>query len=726
MASDVTLSKGVRQNLLSLQSTAELLNRTQERLSSGKKVNSALDNPINFFTSSGLSSRANDLSRLLDSVGNAVQTLAAADKGISAITKLIETAGATARQALTAAEGTTTYSVNQTGNIAITDDVAATGNSGGTTIAADVAARTGTSFAGATLVAEAEANIVIDVSDIAADFDDGEQLTISIDGTDYTFVRDDAAAGVDGVPADTYYFDGDAGVSTEDQLAQKLTAILTTADDVATVVYDNVGDTITITAANNAAGEDFTVNLGTTGFAGPDVVNTGYVAPSTITVDDGTNTETFTYVTGGGVAANGTFSDLTELVAAINDGASSVAANLTATGPGGALRLLADNATATIEVTSTGTIAADIGFTTTYTAANSGYNAALEALSGQTLDIEVGATEFNLVFGTGGGQIATRAALDTALGAIGSINVGNQLVLTAANNTDSISVSGTAAAALGFGGANDEFDPTNAQIAGFTGQLTIQVGSGGAQTIEFDNAATGEILNRSQLEDRLTAINSTLTGVTLSVDATSDFLSIVSTSSESITVGGSAAASFGVGATTYSPTETFTANATRTSLQTDFNNLLTQITELAGDASFNGINLLDGDNLTVTFNEDGSSTLGISGVTFSAAGLGLTSVTGAGFQENTNVDAAIAQLDTATAALRSQASKFGSNLSIVQTRQDFTKNMISVLQIGADNLVLADTNEEGANMLALNTRQQLSTTALSLAAQADQNVLRLF
>ena len=76
--------------------------------------------------------------------------------------------------------------------------------------------------------------------------------------------------------------------------------------------------------------------------------------------------------------------------------------------------------------------------------------------------------------------------------------------------------------------------------------------------------------------------------------------------------------------------------------------------------------------------------------------------------------------------MRTQASKFGSNLTTVQTRQDFTKNMITTLQTGADNLVLADTNEEGANLLALQTRQQLSTTALSLSAQADQAVLRLF
>jgi flagellin-like hook-associated protein FlgL len=76
--------------------------------------------------------------------------------------------------------------------------------------------------------------------------------------------------------------------------------------------------------------------------------------------------------------------------------------------------------------------------------------------------------------------------------------------------------------------------------------------------------------------------------------------------------------------------------------------------------------------------------------------------------------------------LRTQASSLGSQLSVVQTRQDFTKSMVNTLQVGADNLVLADSNEEGANMLALQTRQQLSTTALSLSAQADQAVLRLF
>ncbi|MGH1406296.1 MAG: flagellin, partial [Rhodomicrobiaceae bacterium] len=172
-------------------------------------------------------------------------------------------------------------------------------------------------------------------------------------------------------------------------------------------------------------------------------------------------------------------------------------------------------------------------------------------------------------------------------------------------------------------------------------------------------------------------------------------------------------------------TSTAATNNDRTAFATQFNELRTQIDELANDASFNGINLLDGDNLTVTFNEDATSTLGVDGVTFNSNGLGISSSQNT-FQTDADINAAIADLNSATDTLRSQASKFGSNLSVVETRQDFTKNLINVLETGAANLTLADTNEEGANLLALQTRQQLSSTALSLASQADQNVLQLF
>ncbi len=98
--SEIVLSASVRQNLLSLQSTASLLARTQNRLATGNKVNSALDNPTNYFTSQGLNSRASDINNLLDSIGNGVQVLQAADKGISSLQKLVDSAKSVANQAL--------------------------------------------------------------------------------------------------------------------------------------------------------------------------------------------------------------------------------------------------------------------------------------------------------------------------------------------------------------------------------------------------------------------------------------------------------------------------------------------------------------------------------------------------------------------------------------------------------------------------------------------------
>src|SRR5690606_27772527 len=94
--------------------------------------------------------------------------------------------------------------------------------------------------------------------------------------------------------------------------------------------------------------------------------------------------------------------------------------------------------------------------------------------------------------------------------------------------------------------------------------------------------------------------------------------------------------------------------------------------------------------------------------------------------DTADIMAASTDLTAALTTLRSQSQTLSANLSVVQIRQDFTKATINTLQAGSDALTLADSNEEGANLLALQTRQQLSTTALSLAAQADQNVLRLF
>src|SRR5215831_19378347 len=106
--STITLSAAVRSNLLSLQNTASLLDTTQTRLATGNKVNSALDNPTSYFTAASLNARASDLGNLLDSVSNAIQTIQAANDGITSITKLVESAQATANQAQQLSENVTT------------------------------------------------------------------------------------------------------------------------------------------------------------------------------------------------------------------------------------------------------------------------------------------------------------------------------------------------------------------------------------------------------------------------------------------------------------------------------------------------------------------------------------------------------------------------------------------------------------------------------------------
>jgi len=169
-----------------------------------------------------------------------------------------------------------------------------------------------------------------------------------------------------------------------------------------------------------------------------------------------------------------------------------------------------------------------------------------------------------------------------------------------------------------------------------------------------------------------------------------------------------------------------TPNSTRATLQDNFNALLTQIDQLAGDSSYNGVNLLNGDNLKVNFNENGTSGLTIGGVNFSSAGLGLSSISGNGFQDNNNISTTEAAINSAITSVRAQTETFGTNSSTISTRQTFETNLINTLQTGASNLVLADQNQASANLLTEQTQQQLEISALSIANEANQSVLKLF
>jgi flagellin-like hook-associated protein FlgL len=169
-----------------------------------------------------------------------------------------------------------------------------------------------------------------------------------------------------------------------------------------------------------------------------------------------------------------------------------------------------------------------------------------------------------------------------------------------------------------------------------------------------------------------------------------------------------------------------TASTTdRKAFADQFTTIRSQINTLASDSGYRGTNLLNGQDLTVNFNEDASASLTVSAFTASSTGLSIDSAANA-WAASADITAAQADLTAASNELRSQSKTLANNLNIITTRQNFTDAMIGTLQTGADNLTLADMNQEGANMLMLQTRQNLGTTALSLSSQAAQSVLRLF
>jgi len=167
----------------------------------------------------------------------------------------------------------------------------------------------------------------------------------------------------------------------------------------------------------------------------------------------------------------------------------------------------------------------------------------------------------------------------------------------------------------------------------------------------------------------------------------------------------------------------------RSTLAVQFNELLSQIDALANDSTFNGINLLQAtpDNLEVAFNEDNTSNLTITGLDTTTASTGINlAVAGNNFGANANIDTALTAISSALVTLRGNASTLGSNSTILKTRLDFTQNLVNTLESGSGKLTLADLNEESANLLALQTRQQLGLNSLALAAQSERAILSLF
>jgi flagellin-like hook-associated protein FlgL len=324
----------------------------------------------------------------------------------------------------------------------------------------------------------------------------------------------------------------------------------------------------------------------------------------------------------------------------------------------------------------------------------------------------------NLLDSIGNGVQVLQAA-NTGITSLQSLvdsakSIANQVLQAPVGYSSKSTVSSAAAIA---GTASNLVDGTDLK----SGQTIIVAANGNLPAVTVTLGAT----------ESLDQLNAALApgDISASLDSTNHLVFTTTNDNASSTIGAVTTGST-PGTTTFAaavaPVADASSQAIRAGLVAQYNNVIAQITTTAQDSSFNGVNLLNGDTLKLTFNETGKSTLSIQGVTFNATGLGLASLTsGTDFLDNSSANKALTSLSSASSTLRSEASALGSNLSIVQIRQDFNKNLINVLQTGSSNLTLADTNEEAANSQALSTRQSIAVSALALANQSQASVLQL-
>lgn len=481
---DISLTAGMRSNLVALQSTVTLLNRTQERLSTGKKVNTALDNPLNFFTAKALNSRAADLAGFKDGMSEAVQTIKAANNGITAIEGLIAQAKAVASTAKAGVEG----------------------GSG--------------SWAKYTIDLTAATN--------------GQTIVIG---------------------------------------AQTFTAVATEIQK-------------TFSSQGLTAGDQIMIN--------------GI---------------TYTASVGGTTALTSTTICITAALA---------------TGLTTNLDMLLQHVTA---------------------------NGGSGTLSGTSIILSIESSNFNITITSGGaGGTSTFVASNVTLSATQVYIGGSASDIVVANNLAS-------------------------RVNAFTDLVAT---------------VSGTHINLTDGASTLTLTSNTVTSAVTSM-----------------------------------VTHGYQVTTDRSSYASQFEDIMDQLDLLATDSGYKGINFLAaGNSLDVEFGTSDGDLITLTG--FSAAATSLLAKTDglktaySTWALNSDIDVDIAALARATSTLKTESSRLSSGLSIINTRQDWVVGMVNTITEGSDKLTLADMNEEGANMLMLQTRQTLGTTALSLSAQAAQSVLRLF
>jgi flagellin-like hook-associated protein FlgL len=564
---DTVLTAALRSNLLTLQGTQRDIDAVQFRLASERKVNSALDNPQSFFAAQSLTNRANDLSRLLDGIGQSISTIKQADKGVTSLTKLVEQADAIANQALTASSAGA-QQAKITGNVSLTG--------------------------------------VLDLTDLAG-------VDQTADAVELSFSATNAAGTAVTLSATEVDVEGTieqfvAGINAITDTATGEQAIQASLDDKGQLqIASLTGGKLRIEFDNDDSTDlDLAKALGFGDQVGFDTVAAGIADPS---------------------------------------------------------------AGATIGVTVLGTPAAESR--AFYSAANT---------------IATRSTQLDALKDSTG---ATAQFADTENSATIAISVNGKANQTLAGVT------------IGSSSIQDVVDAINTNAS-----LKTEIQA------SFDES-TGKISIRA-------------------IDSSVETLKITVDNPDAGTADATAAFGFGV----LDGTTAITTDLTRVEtirlgsaagelarLESDFNEVRSQIDQLVTDSGYQGINLLNGDDLTTVFNEDRSSSLTTQGVTYTSAGLDLSA---ANFGTSASVATTLTEIRSATSEIRGFGSQLSNSLAVIQIRKDFTEQTINTLTEGSDKLTLADKNEEGAKLLALQTRQQLGIISLSLASQSAQSVLRLF
>jgi flagellin-like hook-associated protein FlgL len=734
----ISLTSGIRSNLLLLQQTSSLLEKTQTRLATGNKINSALDGPAAFFAAKGLTQRAGDLDALKDGIGQAISTIKAGDSGITAIESQIEQA-----------RGLTTQALGSLGNDA---------NS--------VKLRNS--------LAQQYNNVLRQIDKLAQDSGyQGKNLLVGsglrVDATASSKSAVNALTGISGaratnvVDADTYEISvvGDG-------------AITGNSNDIANAERDRGISNVEVTGFASASAFNFeSISIKLSGGTGKD---------KTFTVTEGsqTFTQTFTNAEFDAADAAGTvlrfsasfnsgtrisfdvdFDAIEDVADTAGVGTSVIEKNvnlqviaenengetvtrdgLSALGSGkvskGENAFAFDSGTARITIDERQILGASA-----YTgAASSAYGTGAPAFSSvaitsgatsvdESLTFSVTATSFNYTtnnfdgFGVtaGGAAAVSVAAGDASFDLTGAgqnsgatytigLNTTELKLLATADAADATEIHGTEVA-TGLTAANFNVSAAAGFADNTVSNLTFSVtGSAGAATFTVSDGLGG---TNSQTID-LTSAAAGSTTFTLS-GGVNDGATFDLTTAASAATGDLAGASL-----SYKVRGEFTAqrSASFDVRGTNTGESATLETEQLVDGS-------DANNLTVQLNETNTSTVTVVSQNVQTDGQGLQlDFAQNSWNDRSDIDNSIRQLDAAKLKLRSASSSLSTNSNTLLTRLDFTAAFSDVLKEGAGKLTLADQNEEGANILTLQTRQQLGTISLSLANQAQQAILRLF